>query len=111
MAARKQSQNKDQLRELIHDHNIRFRGPVPQNEWPEDHKHHFEAIYSISFTRYTEYMKIPRIATSKKQWFQNCVHHLRQRCFDLLDDGSTNESTWRELEPFILARFNTPVIW
>lgn len=99
------------LRQVAHDHGIRFHGPVPPSTWPIDHKHNFGVIRTLQFLRYEEYLQIERIPTSRKAGYRERVKTLRVKVRDLLKDINTNESSWRVLEGLIFGKFDDPVIW
>ena len=111
MPPRKQKLSKRELRELIRKHGIRFEGPIPQKDWPWRYAHHFQAIRKISRVWYDDYKVDHCIPRERRKAFKNRINHLRKWAYRLLDDVNTNESEWRDFEPYILQRFDERVIW
>jgi hypothetical protein len=111
MPPKKEKLSREEFRQLSRDYGIRFKGPVATEQWPDRHKHHFQAIRRIDAIRYDDYKANPRIPKERREDFRKRVSHLRERAYNLLDDVKTNEATWRELEPSILKRFDERVIW
>jgi hypothetical protein len=99
------------LRQKAYDHGIRFHGPVPPSEWPDEHKHNFNVIRALQFLRYEEYRENQRIPSSRKVDYQRRVRDLRVKVRDLLNDVNPSESSWRELESPIFGKFDKPTIW
>lgn len=110
MPPRKEKLPKLEFRQLIRNYGIRFEGPVPPREWPDQHKHHFQVIREISTIRYDDYKVNERIPKERRKDFQKRVNYLREKAYNLLDDVKANEATWRELELSILKRFDERVI-
>ncbi|KAH7067282.1 hypothetical protein BKA63DRAFT_521878 [Paraphoma chrysanthemicola] len=110
MPPRKQQVEKAELRALIREHGIRFEGPVPQRNWPKRYAHHFQTIRDISRVWYDEYKADRTIPRKRRSEFKKRANHLREMAYHLLDDVKTNESTWRDFEPYVLQRFSEPVI-
>ncbi|KAF1934944.1 hypothetical protein EJ02DRAFT_516710 [Clathrospora elynae] len=110
MPPRKQKPTKQELRALIREHGIRFKGPIPQKQWPERYAHHFQTIHEISRVWYDEYKSDSSIPKERRRAFKKRVNHLGELASRLLDDVNTNESTWREFEPYVLQRFDERVI-
>src|SRR5690348_4425634 len=104
MPPRKQKVDKAGLRALIRKHGIRFEGPVPRRNWPERYAHHFQTIRDISRVWYDEYKTDRTIPRNRRSEFKKRANHLRELAYHLLDDVNTNESTWREFEPYVLQR-------
>lgn len=107
----KKKQTPTELRELIHNHGIRFKGPVPPRMWPIEFSHHFQAIRDIEKMRYDDYKRDPLISKEKRKYFKERVHHITMLSYNLLDDVAPNEATWRVLEDPIFERFKGYVIW
>ncbi|KAF1849717.1 uncharacterized protein K460DRAFT_399830 [Cucurbitaria berberidis CBS 394.84] len=110
MPPRKEPLPKLDLRQLIRDHGIRLEGPVPPKKWPPEHKHHFRVIRRIEAIRYEDYKVDQTIPKEQRADFKTRVNYLREKVYNLLDNGKANESTWRELEVTILKRFDDSVI-
>jgi hypothetical protein len=111
MPPKKEKLSKVQLRELRLKKGIRLEGPIPSRLWPDEHKHHFQAIRSIEEIRYEKYQVTRDIPKDRRHDFKERVKYLRERAYSLLEDINTNESTWRELETFVFKRFDEYVIW
>lgn len=111
MPPRKEKLSKEEFRQLIHDKGIRFEGPVPPKEWPNQHKHLFQAIRKIDAIRYDDYKVDSRIPKERRKDFQKRIRYLREKAYFFLDDVKANEATWRELELSILKRFDERIIW
>ena len=112
MGSRNENDAKERLRNRIAECNIRFAGPVPPRNWPEQYRHHFDIIQKIWATRYEEYTqrrdKDPQ--TINEQISR--VRDLRKKAFSSRKNLSINEATWRELvENLVFSRYGEEVIW
>lgn len=111
MSPRKQHLSKEKLQSLTRQHGIRFEGPRPPKDWPDQYKHLFLAVRNIGAILYDDYKTNRRTSKDSISYFKGRVSKLRQRSYHLLDDVKTNEATWREFEQPILERFDNRVIW
>ncbi|KAH7385875.1 hypothetical protein BKA66DRAFT_548583 [Pyrenochaeta sp. MPI-SDFR-AT-0127] len=105
MPPRKDKLSKVEFRELIRNHGIRFEGPLPPKNWPDEYQNHFHAIRYIGHIQYEDYMVDHRVPKGQRRIFKERINYLRKRSYELLDDAKANEATWRELEQPILKRF------
>jgi hypothetical protein len=111
MPPRREKLSKVEFRQLIRKKRIRFEGPVPPRQWPNEHKHHFEVVRTISDVRYDIYNTSQNIPETHRHDFRERVHYMRKRAYELLDDITTNEPTWRELETLVFKRFDEETLW
>ncbi|KAF2993986.1 hypothetical protein E8E13_001631 [Curvularia kusanoi] len=105
MPPRKEDLSEAALRRKVHDHGIRFKGPVPPEEWPNEHKHHFDVAHTIQFLRYDAY----KTSFKRKTDYQKRVRSLRRQVQELLDDVNANEPSWRQLERDIFKRLDQSI--
>lgn len=99
------------FRELIANHDIEFRGPIPPSKWPERYKNIFDRIRDIDRERFDEYQPGERRAILS-------VAQMKERVRKLVSATAAarrelvNEYTLRlRTEPHVVARFETEVIW
>lgn len=111
MPSKKDKSSNLDLRHLIWKHGIRFKGPVSPKAWPEEHKTQFRTIRNINFIQYEGYITDKTLPKGQREALRKKVRCLTRKANELLGDGGTTESTWRELEQTILARFDDNVIW
>lgn len=111
MPPKKDKSSKVDYRELVRKYGIRFKGPELRKNWPEEHRNHFSAIYDIGIMRYEHYVANEKVPKRQIRTVRERVNCLRKRSYELLDDASANEPTWRELEQLILKRFEGGGIW
>jgi hypothetical protein len=113
MPPRKEKLTPAQLHELVRDYGIRMEGPVPPRHWPEQYKHHFQAVRTIEDLRYETYMYTndSPIPSKQRNEYKSRVRELRNRVYKLLDDVRANEPTWRDLEQPIFQIFERDILW
>ena len=111
MPPKKDQFSKKDLRRIASDHGIRFKGPVPPSEWPQEHKHNFDVVRAIQFLSYEDYMEDGHVGKTRRTIYQRRVRKIRKKVHILLGDDSPNEPSWRDLEIPIFERFDGPTIW
>lgn len=111
MRPRKVRPVKNKYAEICREKGIRLRGSVRRDNWPREHRHHFQAIYSIGSTQFEQYIGNQEIPQERRTTVENDVVSLTQKVNDLLNDIQTNEATWRRLERDILHKFDDFVLW
>jgi hypothetical protein len=99
------------LRRKVSDYRIRFEGPVPPTQWPEEHKYNFRVIRALQFLQYEEYKEDHQIHPDRRREYRKRVGNIRTKVGRLLDDLNPNEDSWRALEGPIFEKFDRPVIW
>ncbi|KAF2624067.1 hypothetical protein BU25DRAFT_166430 [Macroventuria anomochaeta] len=110
MSPRKESLSKAGLRQITSAHGIRFEGPTPPGDWPDECKNHFQVIRSLQFLPYEKYRDNEQVPCSRREKFQKRVRNLRDSVRDLLNDENPCEDSWRKLEGLVFERFERPVI-
>lgn len=107
MPARRRLHGRD-LKELIEEEKICFKGAVSSREWPPGLRHHFEVLNQISFLRYDEYMS----DKPNNNEMRERIMDLRREVRRLRANFGTSELTYRTaLEGKILRRFDEEVKW
>jgi hypothetical protein len=99
------------LRRKVSDYGIRFEGPVPPTQWPDEHKYNFGVIRTLQFLQYEDYKQDDQISSHRRREYQKRVRNIRIKVGHLLDDLNPNEDSWRALEDPIFEKFDRPVIW
>jgi hypothetical protein len=111
MPPRREKLSDVEYHQLRRNKGIRFEGPVPRWQWPNEHKHHFEVVRTIADVRYDTYTVNQNVPDARRHDFKERVKYLRERAYQLLDDVKTNEATWRELEIPVFKRFDDHILW
>lgn len=99
------------LRRIVQNHSIRFRGPVTPSVWPQEHKSNFDVVRTIQFLRYDKYMEGEKEPETLRSDYRKRVRTICRTVHKLLGDANANELSWRKLEVSIFERFDSPVIW
>jgi hypothetical protein len=101
-------------RDLIKQHGIKFKGPVPPSMWPKEHKHHFQVIRDISLQGFDSYIgeRGTDLGKSLSHGDWNRIKSLCKKAAGLRGDVRISENDWRRTtEVPILARFSEDVVW
>ncbi|KAF2734480.1 hypothetical protein EJ04DRAFT_244784 [Polyplosphaeria fusca] len=107
MPPKKEKLSDERLHDLIQEYNISFEGPVPPIEWPLAYSHHFHVIRSIWAQRHDSHVgKIATLGSIQR----NKARKLREKAKSLAKAIKINESTWRQCEDRVVARFNRHTI-
>jgi hypothetical protein len=101
----------EEVRQLNDEYGILFKGPVPASSWPKDYRDLFANVRAIGRKYYDEYgenaTEERAAVTEKKAQVQEVVEAAYQCRRERL-----NEEGWiREIEPRIVRRFGSEVIW
>jgi hypothetical protein len=113
-SSRKKKLSKQEERELIDRHKIKFEGPVSPNSWPEQNSAIFTTIRKIEDIKYNTYVSQIQANTPegvKRMRTVNKAKCLVSAAYDcrLLE---ANEFTWRSRIEFpLLARFEEDIEW
>jgi hypothetical protein len=106
--------SKQEERDLIEKHRIKFEGPVSSASWPEQNSAIFTSIRQIENIRYNTYLE--QIQTNTPEGTQmaktvgkaNRLVRAAYHCRHI----EANEDTWRAQTEFILlARFEEETEW
>ena len=101
-----------QMRDLIEEYDIEFRGPLSRSQWPPRYVHIFEVIRDIGLMEFDEYKPEKNGATNWK-----FVDEIKRRAIEVVEmarkDRSerVNEDTLRDTEPLVLYRFRAKAKW
>jgi hypothetical protein len=102
-----------EMRDLIKEYGIEFRGPLTPSQWPQNYYNLFLRVRETGFTEFEKYKPDAEIGRSIIK-----IEEMKQRAVDLTriayDDrrGRVNEPTLRgHTEPLVFARFQAEVKW
>jgi hypothetical protein len=103
--------NAREMRVLIKEYGIEFRGPLTPSQWPKSYSNLFLRIREIGFTEFDKYQ--PDEKTTRL-----FVDEMKRRAIELTRVGNkdrrgrVNEPTLRgNTEPLVFARFGAEVKW
>jgi len=103
--------NAREMRDLIKEYGIEFRGPLIPSQWPKSYSNLFLCIREIGSTEFDKYQ--PDGKTTRP-----FVDEMKRRAIELTQvgysdrRGRVNEPTLRgNTEPLVFARFRAEVKW
>ena len=111
MSRRREKLNAREMRNLIKEYGIEFRGPLTPSQWPKSYSNLFLRIREIGSTEFDKYQ--PDEKTTRP-----FVDEMKRRAIELTRvgyrdrRGRVNEPTLRgNTEPLVFARFGAEVKW
>lgn len=100
-----------EMRDLIKEYGIEFRGPLTPSQWPKSHSNLFLRVREIGSTEFDKYQ-------SDEKTTRPFVDEMKRRAIELTRvgyrdrRGRVNEPTLRgNTEPLVFARFGAEVKW
>ena len=96
---------------LMDKYEIRFLGPLPSEDWPNEHKHLFCTVREIGFARYDDHQKDASISAMILQSTAKRIDVLNDIARDLRSETRTSEATWRDVEAIFKDIFCSSARW
>jgi hypothetical protein len=113
-SSRKKKLSKQEERELIDKHKIKFEGPVSPASWPEQNSAIFTSIRKIEDIKYNTYLGQIQANTPEGTQRAKTVDKANRLVSAAYDCRviEANEFTWRSKTEFpLLARFEEDIEW